>query len=556
MSVPEEEIQFKQSHEAKKDEVSHFNFDANNRPTKKSAPFLNFLRMGVNAGRGAGVICVVVGAFLVVLGAAVLTNFTATFQFILSRKVVLSSTAQGFPIWRDVSDHLDTKTAWYFFNLTNPKEFVQGTQPILQEVGPFWYKTILKKINIEFLDNKTVTFEEHREFEFDAENSVLPNTTRITMINVPVMSALQRLKPLGYFARLAVDPIIKAAIADQQLTANYSVAELTYDGVYNNLVALSKIKEGFLEAIFALNSKDNKKGKFGFGVDKHDPTTFNMFTGGTGVMDLNRIYSINHKHVLSMWPNIENTTCNIVDGTFGYLRPPMNESNEQKVYIPDMCRPVTIRYEKDVNTNGIRLRRFILGKENFYNREAEPANACYDEIYREPSGVAEAGPCKQGAPILLSMPHFMHADPSFSEKVIGMNADPERHTFIMDHEPMTGMTVTVRGRLQANFRVTQLDCLDGEKLPELLMPLFWQELYVEAGPGIVAFLHRVLSYPGLAKIALIIVLLLGIIISIIGAGFLMNHSRRTRQTEQLNPTKYHKMATQEATRKPELDQLV
>lgn len=64
----------------------------------------------------------------------------------------------------------------------------------------------------------------------------------------------------------------------------------------------------------------------------------------------------------------------------------MNESNEQKVYIPDMCRPVTIRYEKDVNTNGIRLRRFILGKENFYNRETEPANACYDDIYREPSG--------------------------------------------------------------------------------------------------------------------------------------------------------------------------
>lgn len=82
-----------------------------------------------------------------------------------------------------------------------------------------------------------------------------------------LQSALQRLKPLGYFARLAVDPVIKAAIADQQLTANYSVAELTYDGVYNNLVALSKIKEGFLEAIFALNSKDNKKGKFGFGVD-------------------------------------------------------------------------------------------------------------------------------------------------------------------------------------------------------------------------------------------------------------------------------------------------
>lgn len=50
--------------------------------------------------------------------------------------------------------------------------------------------------------------------------------------------------------------------------------------------------------------------------------------------------------------------------------------------------------------------------------------------------MAEVGPCKQGAPILMSMPHFMNADPTFAQNVEGMNPDPEKHTFIMDHEPV------------------------------------------------------------------------------------------------------------------------
>ncbi|OQR77525.1 scavenger receptor class B member 1-like [Tropilaelaps mercedesae] len=493
---------------------------------RRPTALLEYVGMGFTAGRTAGIICVMLGACLVVLGAAVLVNFTATFRFILGKKVVLAPTSQGFPIWRDVSQHLDTRVAWYFFNLTNGKEFLDGKKPVLKEVGPFWFRTTISKKNIHFSDNKTVTFEEHRSFQFDLINSVLPYDTRITMINVPVMTALQKLMGLSRVTRLLADSAILSLIGDQNLLTNYTVAELTYEGQYNKLVAISKIKEGVMEAISALSSEDDKKGKFGFAVDKNEthPAIFNMYTGASGVMDLNRIHSVNNQHVLSIWPTQdmhENNACNIVDGTFGYLRPPMNESNEQKVYIPDMCRAVTLHYEKDVSFHGIRLRRFTLGKENFYNRKQEPKNACYDEQFREPSGVSEVGPCKQGAPVLMSMPHFMYANPKFSKMVEGMNPNVEQHSFIMDHEPTTGMTVSVRGRLQANFRVIPLDMMEGGNIPNALMPLFWQEMYVEAGPGLVAFLHKVTGYPSLAKIALIIVLLIGFIVSIIGAGFLI-----------------------------------
>lgn len=51
-------------------------------------------------------------------------------------------------------------------------------------------------------------------------------------------------------------------------------------------------------------------------------------------------------------------------------------------------------------------------------------------------GVFEVGPCKKGAPILMSLPHFMQADPKFREDVKEMSPDVSKHEFIMDHEPV------------------------------------------------------------------------------------------------------------------------
>lgn len=82
-----------------------------------------------------------------------------------------------------------------------------------------------------------------------------------------LQAALQKLLNLSYWTRLAADTAILSLIGDQKLVANYSIGELTYEGQYNTLVALSKMKEGFLEGLSALGSEDNKKGKFGFAVD-------------------------------------------------------------------------------------------------------------------------------------------------------------------------------------------------------------------------------------------------------------------------------------------------
>lgn len=163
----------------------------------------------------------------------------------------------------------------------------------------------------------------------------------------------------------------------------------------------------------------------------------------------------------------------------GNLRPPLNESNSQQVYVPDMCRQITTHYQRDIDWHKIRLRRFNLTIDNFASSEDKPENACYDDIFHEPSGkfepalweplsakapppqslhrkseirnlflrnllrgvrfvsgVAEVGPCKKGAPILMSLPHFLQADPKFRKDTTGLSPDISKHEFTMDHEPV------------------------------------------------------------------------------------------------------------------------
>lgn len=64
----------------------------------------------------------------------------------------------------------------------------------------------------------------------------------------------------------------------------------------------------------------------------------------------------------------------------------MNETNSTRVYVPDMCRTITTRYQKDVEWHKLRLRRFNLTIDNFQSSKENPDNKCYDRSFELPSG--------------------------------------------------------------------------------------------------------------------------------------------------------------------------
>jgi hypothetical protein len=80
----------------------------------------------------------------------------------------------------------------------------------------------------------------------------------------------------------------------------------------------------------------------------------------------------------------------------------------------------------------------------------------------------------QGIPAYLSKPHFLGGDPILTSSVSGMNPDEGDHDTYFDVEPITGITMKGRVRIQVNFMTSQTD-LWYPNITEAMMPILWFE---------------------------------------------------------------------------------
>ncbi|KAH9258385.1 hypothetical protein BASA81_003434 [Batrachochytrium salamandrivorans] len=81
-------------------------------------------------------------------------------------------------------------------------------------------------------------------------------------------------------------------------------------------------------------------------------------------------------------------------------------------------------------------------------------NANANEVQFGPNGLVNASIIYLGAPIFVSLPHFLDADPALLEGVTGLQPDPLLHEMFLDIEPTTGMTFREHNRIQINARIT------------------------------------------------------------------------------------------------------
>merc|ERR1712106_283542 len=80
----------------------------------------------------------------------------------------------------------------------------------------------------------------------------------------------------------------------------------------------------------------------------------------------------------------------------------------------------------------------------------------------------------QGAPVIMSTPHFLDADPALALAIDGIDPDPVKHITYLNLEPMTGMPLQAHKRIQISvpLRPTHyFDCMINAK--ENVFPLVW-----------------------------------------------------------------------------------
>lgn len=87
-----------------------------------------------------------------------------------------------------------------------------------------------------------------------------------------------------------------------------------------------------------------------------------------------------------------------------------------------------------------------------------------------------------GPPVFMSMPHFCHVDPAVAAQTTGVSpCDEGTHDLWLGVEPVTGITMAARKRLQVSSAFDgRHSSLDGN-LRSTILPMFWAEEAGEVG---------------------------------------------------------------------------
>lgn len=479
----------------------------------------------------------------------------------INKQISLSKNSLSYPVWKNIPVPIYQK--FFFFNVTNAQDIEQrGHKPKLEEIGPFVYRSEWTKKDIANDDVKnTIDFKNYKRWVFEPRLSVEDHKMELVTLNAPLAITLTLIQSASNAVRLLVTFSLDG-LSDGFFTKR-SVKQLLFDGYPDLLTTFGPL----------LNAEMlSQGGHFGYMNARNSSLdgTYQINTGLDDINKLNTINTYNGRPKLTYWEH----HCNSLEGaTIGEMFPPM-VNNSIKLFQPDFCRIWPLEYERDLEDkeSGLSLKRFIATRNVFKNSTMHPPNRCFfkkpvhsgevvtnrirvngngnnnnnninnqarphhhhNRVQHEwPTGVFTLAPCKFNAPIYISMPHFLDADPYFASHVRGMSPDRDKHEFYLDLEPRTGSPVVLSARVQLNVAISKPPGLVRfRNIPEIMFPVFWQELTVNltGSPLIDQLLLASKAEESILQIS-VAFLILGNLVILVTAIFYFNLRLRSRHKQ-------------------------
>jgi len=187
--------------------------------------------------------------------------------------------------------------------------------------------------------------------------------------------------------------------------------------------------------------------------------------------------------------------CHDIIGTDGLaFAPDVQEDAKLWLFNDQLCRSIWLEYVGDVKIKGIRTMRFT--PPNAVFNFSNPDNYCYcpgvRECAKEVAGSDEwdMTACReaphfcqdgmislegcQGAPVIMSTPHFLDGDPELAAAIDGINPVRDLHETFLHLEPLSGQPMQAHKRIQISVPVLpsqRFDILNN--VAENVFPLVW-----------------------------------------------------------------------------------
>ncbi|XP_022079488.1 lysosome membrane protein 2-like isoform X2 [Acanthaster planci] len=409
-------------------------------------------------------VVLVLGVIVAIIGGVMFPVFQKIIHDEIVKQTMLKMGTMGYDIWKNPT--ADVYMQFWVWNLTNPIEVQNGKEPFLVERGPYTYREIMVKENISSNRNGTITYAQEKSYVLDLDMSVGdPQKDKFTTINIPVMTVAGMLPhlDLGPFEKAVLEGIIRGSTT----FPSHTVWDMIW-GYDDELMKLAHLKHlaPYDRFGFFVNRNNSNDGLYTVysGVDKSDTSRINHITRWKGQSEL------------PFWSTPEANTINGTDGS--YNQPFFDKRKLMYVFSSDICRSISAVYEKETEVRDISTWRYVGPPEAFANATENPDNAGFctpNTTFCLPSGLLNVSNCQFGAPIVMSLPHFLYCD---RDKVIdlvhGVEPQKEVHQTFFDIEPMTGGPLNIAKRLQINVYMQPFEKFDKLKnLRKLFLPVVW-----------------------------------------------------------------------------------
>lgn len=445
----------------------------------------------------ADVVLVILGVVLIVVGGALFPFFDQKIKDTVEKNVKLVENSDAYKAWKDPQAPI--YMAHYFFNVTNPDEVIyNNSKPHLQEIGPFTYKEIRNKTDINITeDGAKIRYREQKYLVFEEDKSKgLNESAVICTINIPVLTVATQMRFSINFFQFLIREFFKTS--GETLFQCHTVKELLWGYTPEFVAKLDAFFKAWHIPIHINFTFGIYSGPTGNGTDYGEIAVF------TGVEDIKKLGIVEEwkgNSSLPFWHDY----CNRINGSDGTLwHPFVEKSDTLYIFNLDLCRSLYVTYSESstVSSSDIDVYRFTTPPPVFADPRTYLDNRCYCSPYDYNgtfclgAGVLNVSTCKQDAPIIMSEPHFLEA-PEFKDEMDGLKPDPEKHRTLIDVEPTTGLVFNAAKRIQINVYVTKLLSLaDTDQFTKaLVFPIFWVDEHATIPDSTAATFYKKVILP-------------------------------------------------------------
>uniref|UniRef100_A0A4W4FD07 Scavenger receptor class B, member 1 n=1 Tax=Electrophorus electricus TaxID=8005 RepID=A0A4W4FD07_ELEEL len=430
------------------------------------------------------------------------------------REITLTESSRVFNTWKNPPPPVYME--FFFFNVTNPQEFLGGAKPRVTHMGPYTYREYRPKDNVSFVDNGTkVSALTPKTFVFMPDLSAGdPSIDLVTTVNIPAVVVMNKVKSLSFWTRSAISLFMGKIGTGMFMT--HTVDELLWGFKDPLLTHLHTFKPEVAEDFgLMLNKNGSHDGEFVY------------LTGEHNYLDYGRIYTWKGQKLMSFWSTNQSNMINGTDGSA--FHPFLTKTERLDVFTADLCRSIYMLFEKEVEVKGIPAYRYTPPHEVLASPKNNPENKgfCLPQDQCLDDGVLNVATCRDGAPVIVSFPHFYLGDKKYVDAIEGITPVHDQHQTFLDLNPTTGIPVRASKRAQINIMLERITGFPMTKnMKGTIFPIMFLNESVLIDDASAEKLHKLLTIETLVSYFPFILVVLGVLLFIISILLLIRSRQR------------------------------